>query len=228
MPAHSSGATAASCDSDGGPSARSRGRPRSAANSRRGYGVRGIGGRAVARCRRTVSQYRSRPSSQAAQCLQLPTRAADADDVADLDVLPPAADRADAADDLVPGHAGDIRCPAIPTAWVQVRVADAAVGDVDLHVARTGARRSMSMATTGWSARAPQAFGGHAGCILYGEVPDSAPKPRGGARRFGHTIRASRPHVPMSAEHAPLADEAVLRRQGAEHPTLLFFRMGDF
>ena len=64
--------------------------------------------------------------------------AADADRVADLEALDVAADRGDVADDLVPRHARIQGAGPLGAHRVQIRMADAAIGDFDLHVARTG------------------------------------------------------------------------------------------
>ena len=62
--------------------------------------------------------------------------AADTDGVTDLEASDLAADGADVTDDLVARHAGVKRARPFGTDLVQVRVADAAIGDIDLDVAR--------------------------------------------------------------------------------------------
>jgi hypothetical protein len=79
-------------------------------------------------------------------------QAAHADDIADLEAADRIAHRADVADDFVARHAGIQGARPFRPHGVQVGVADAAVGDVDLHVVRPGARRSMAIASTGLSA----------------------------------------------------------------------------
>src|SRR3546814_14294999 len=70
--------------------------------------------------------------------------AADADEVADLEAGRLGAGRRHAADDLVPGHARILRARPFRTHLVDVGVAQAAVGDVDLHVVRPhGAAREL-------------------------------------------------------------------------------------
>ena len=84
------------------------------------------------------SQYCSRPSAQAWQCWQLSTRQPTPDRIADLEPGDVVADRADVADDLVAGHAGIERAAPFGADRVQVGMADAAKGDVDLDVVRAG------------------------------------------------------------------------------------------
>ena len=60
--------------------------------------------------------------------------AAHADHITGLDTLHGAAHGAHAADDLVPRHRGIDRAPPVVARRVQVRVADAAVEDVDHHI----------------------------------------------------------------------------------------------
>ncbi|GAB7555669.1 hypothetical protein NRB_51900 [Novosphingobium sp. 11B] len=62
--------------------------------------------------------------------------AADADGVADLEAADFAAHRADGADDLVTGNAGEKGAAPLAAHGVQVRVAHAAIADVDRDVAR--------------------------------------------------------------------------------------------
>jgi hypothetical protein len=62
--------------------------------------------------------------------------AAHADRVADLELLHRAADRRHAPDDLVAGHGGILGEVPLVAREVQVGVADAAVEDLDLHIAR--------------------------------------------------------------------------------------------
>src|SRR5690606_6267013 len=64
--------------------------------------------------------------------------AADAHQVARLEAADLAADFADPADDLVPGHAGKHGAGPFSAHLVQVRMADAAIGDVYPDVMRTG------------------------------------------------------------------------------------------
>lgn len=63
-------------------------------------------------------------------------QAADADRVADLELGHRTADGRNVADDFVPGHAGVQRVGPLVAGLVQVGMADAAVGDVDLDVVR--------------------------------------------------------------------------------------------
>jgi hypothetical protein len=83
------------------------------------------------------SQYCSSPSPQDGQWAGI-DQAADADRVADGELRHLAADGADVADDLVAGHAGIFRPAPFGADGVEVRMADAAPGDVDLDVLRAG------------------------------------------------------------------------------------------
>ncbi len=64
--------------------------------------------------------------------------AADADDIADLELGDVAADRGDVADDLVAGDAGVERAFPLALGGVEVGMADAAEGDVDRDVGLAG------------------------------------------------------------------------------------------
>ena len=110
--------------------------PRCARSSRRRWAA-GRGG--PCRCRSRVmplTQYCSRPSSQACAVLAGVDHAADADHVADLEVLDVRANRADPADDLVARHHRVDAAAPFVAGLVQVGMAHAAVEDVDHHVVR--------------------------------------------------------------------------------------------
>jgi hypothetical protein len=62
--------------------------------------------------------------------------AADTDQIADLVVFDVIANRRDAADDFMAGHAGELRASPFGAHLMQVGMADAAEGDIDLHVVR--------------------------------------------------------------------------------------------
>ena len=78
--------------------------------------------------------------------------AADPDRVADREAGHLGADRADMSDDFVAGHAGIERAAPFGADRVQVRMADAAIFDLDLNILGPGSRRSMSIGSSGLSA----------------------------------------------------------------------------
>lgn len=85
--------------------------------------------------------------------------AADPDEFADLELGHLSADRHDAADDLVTGNRRVQRVMPFVAGGVQVGMTHAAIGDVDLHVVRTGCAPGISIASSGWSlAWAPKAL----------------------------------------------------------------------
>jgi hypothetical protein len=84
------------------------------------------------------AQSRGEPFVAGAAVAAAAAQAADADRVADLEAGHVAADGADLADDLVAGDAGIERARPFGTDCVQVGMADAAKGDLDLDVARAG------------------------------------------------------------------------------------------
>jgi hypothetical protein len=120
--------------------------------------------------------------------------AADTDRVADLEAFHVRADRADVADDLVARHAGIPRAAPFRARRVQVGVADAAIGDLDLHVACAGraaldvdgferfvggvravgfGRHGLSLGSRGGGADRPQRAAGCSNCGRRGGFPVS-------------------------------------------------------
>ena len=87
-----------------------------------------------------LSQYFSSPSLAVVAVLAAVDDAADADQVADLEARHMRADRRHAADDLVARHARVQGARPFGAHLMEVRVAHAAEGDLDLHVVRARLR----------------------------------------------------------------------------------------
>lgn len=110
--------------------------------------------------------------------------AAHADGIAHLEAGDFGANRADMADDLVPGHAGIQRARPFGAHGMQVGMADAAIGDFDLHVARPRRATLDVHGDDGFvgGVGAP-GFDGHDGFLSGGKRQILHPsRPRGSAR----------------------------------------------
>jgi hypothetical protein len=137
-------------------------------------------------------------------------QAADGGDVADRELADGRADARDAPDDLVAGHAGIGRRKPLPLAahHVQVRMADAAVEDLDLHV--TGRR------VTAPDGRRRERGGGARGGIGSGGVHGHRLLIRGERSEYVRRVSgASRWNPAASPGQRGTSSEARRRRQDA-------------